>query len=58
MYLLAIDGGLRRASSARPRTGRTSTRRRGTVRVNKALEEVDGELNIKAPKTQVVGGPP
>jgi integrase len=50
MYLLAIDGGLRQGELF-GLTWKDVDLDRGTVRVNKSLEEVKGELKLKAPKT-------
>lgn len=51
MYLLAIDGGLRQGELL-GLNWKDLDLERGTVRVNKALEEVGGELRIKPPKTK------
>jgi integrase len=50
MYLVAIDAGLRQGELL-ALTWKDIDAERGTVRVNKALEEVGGNLAIKAPKT-------
>lgn len=49
MYLLAIDGGLRQGELL-ALTWKDIDLEQGTVRVNKSLEEVKGELKIKEPK--------
>lgn len=51
MYLLAIDAGLRQGELL-ALTWKDVDIEQGTVRVNKALEEVNGELSIKSPKTK------
>jgi integrase len=49
MYLVAIDAGLRQGELL-GLTWKDINNERETVRVNKALEEVGGVLNLKAPK--------
>lgn len=51
LYLLAIDAGLRQGELL-GLNWKDVDLDRGTVRVNKALEEVGGELTIKSPKTK------
>jgi integrase len=51
LYLLAIDAGLRQ-DELLSLYWRDLDLERGTVRINKALEEVSGQLRIKAPKTK------
>ena len=51
MYLLAIDAGLRQGELL-GLNWKDLDLDRGTVRVNKALEEVGGQLRIKSPKTK------
>jgi integrase len=50
MYLLAIDGGLRQGELL-GLNWKDKDLERGTVRVNKSLEEVKGNLKLKSPKT-------
>jgi integrase len=50
LYLLAIDGGLRQGELL-GLNWKDVDLERGTVRVNKSLEEVKGELKLKTPKT-------
>ena len=51
LYLVAIDGGLRQGELL-GLNWKDLDLERGTVRVNKALEEVGGNLSIKPPKTK------
>jgi integrase len=51
MYLVVIDGGLRQGELL-ALACKDVDADRGTVRVNKALEEVSGSLALKAPKTK------
>jgi integrase len=51
MYLLGIDGGLRQGELL-GLNWKDVDLERGTVRVNKSLEEVKGELKIKSPKNK------
>ena len=51
LYLVAIDGGLRQGELLAV-TWKDIDAIRGTVRVNKALEEVGGTLTVKSPKTK------